>query len=157
MPQSLSRVYLHCIFSTKDRHPFLNSAELLAETHAFIGGIAKSLGSEPIRVGGVADHVHALVTLPRTLCIADLVKEMKRVSTNHLKETGTVSGAGVRLGDFGWQSGYGAFSVSESNVPAVVAYIAGQEEHHRKVTFQDEYRNFLKRHGIAWDERYVWD
>ncbi len=153
MSQSLSRVYIHYIFSTSERRPFLGDPEILRETHGFIGGIAKKLGADPIRVGGVADHIHALVILPRTLSIADLVKEMKRVSTNHLKEIGS----GGKLNDFGWQGGYGAFSVSESKMESVSDYISRQEEHHRKVTFQDEYRKFLKRHGVEWDERYVWD
>ena len=151
MPQSLSAVYLHLVFSTKDRHPFLRDPALRAETHAYLGGVSKQLDCAPVIIGGVDDHVHILASHARTITQADWVKELKRVSSLWIKQRDP------SLRDFAWQSGYGIFSVSASNIEAVERYIANQEEHHRKTTFQDEYRAFLKRHGIAWDEKYVWD
>lgn len=151
MPQSLSRVVIHTVFSTKGREPAFQNPAFRAEVHAYLGGCAKTLDCLPIQIGGVADHVHLLTTLPRTLCIADFVKEVKRVSTGWIQERGGL------FAQFHWQAGYGCFSVSESMVPKVVRYIEGQEEHHRTITFQDEYRELLRRHGQKWEEQYVWD
>jgi putative transposase len=151
MPQSLSAVYLHLIFSTKNRQPLLRDPALRTETHAYLGGISKKLDCPPIIVGGVDDHVHLLARQARTITQADWIKELKRVSSIWIKEREPI------LADFAWQSGYGAFSVSVSNLDAVEHYIAHQEEHHRERSFQDEYRAFLKRHNVAWDEQYVWD
>ncbi len=151
MPQSLSAVYLHLVFSTKDRHPFLRDPTLRAEIHAYLGGISKQLDCPPIIIGGVEDHVHILARHARTITQADWVKELKRASSLWIKQRDP------SLRDFGWQSGYGIFSVSASNLETVEHYIANQEEHHKKTTFQDEYRAFLKRHAIPWDEKYVWD
>jgi putative transposase len=151
MPQSLSAVYLHLVFSTKDRHPFLRDADLRSNTHSYLGGISKQLDCPPVIVGGVEDHVHILARQARTISQADWVKELKRVSSQWIKDQNP------SLRNFSWQSGYGIFSVSASNLETVEGYIAHQEEHHRKTTFQEEYRAFLKRHGIAWDEAHVWD
>jgi REP element-mobilizing transposase RayT len=151
MPQSLSAVYLHLVFSTKQRRPFLRDRDLREETHAYLGGISKALGCTPVRIGGVEDHVHLLARQSRTLSQAGWVKELKRSSSLWLKERDRA------MCDFAWQAGYGAFSVSASNVEAVRDYIARQEEHHRKASFQDEFRAMLKKHGVTWDERYVWD
>ncbi len=151
MSQSHSAVYLHLVFSTKDRHPFLRDSTLRAETHAFLGGVSKKLDCLPIIIGGVDDHVHILACHARTITQADWVKELKRASSLWIKERDP------SLRDFAWQSGYGIFSVSHSNLETVEHYIANQEEHHKKTSFQDEYRSFLKRHGIPWDEKYVWD
>lgn len=151
MPQSLDQVYLHTIFSTKDRYPFFKNPELQRDLHAYLASVSNELKCNAIKVGGVADHVHLLTRLPRTITIADFVKETKRVSSLWLRERGGAWSA------FHWQAGYGVFSVSASNVPQVEIYIAGQTEHHRAVTFQDEYREFLNRHGVEFDERYVWD
>jgi REP element-mobilizing transposase RayT len=151
MPQSLSRVLIHTAFSTKERAPLLSDTELRGETHAYLGGIAKQLGCDPIRVGGVADHVHLLTVLPRTMTIADFVKEVKRVSSNWIKERGGIHAK------FQWQSGYGVFSVSPADVDQMVRYIEDQELHHRATGFQDEYRALLREQGIEFDERYVWD
>ena len=151
MPQSLARVILHTVFSTKDRFPFLQNPTFRAEVHAYLGGCAKSLDCLPIQIGGVAYHVHLLTTLPRTLTSADFIKEVKRVSTNWIHDRG------AEWTKFHWQGGYGVFSVSESKVPAVMRYIENQEEHHRVTTFQDEYRALLKKHGIICDETYLWD
>jgi REP element-mobilizing transposase RayT len=116
-----------------------------------MGGISKTLGCPPLIIGGVEDHVHLLCRFGRTITQAEWVKELKRVSNGWLKEQGS------DYADFSWQSGYADFSVSQSNLAQVKQYIAGQEEHHRKLTFQDELRALLRRHGIEFDERYVWD
>ena len=151
MPQSLARVVIHTVFSTKDRFPFLQNAASRSEVHAYLGGCAKTLGSLPIQIGGVEDHVHLLTTLPRTLAMSDFVKEVKRVSTNWNHERG------AEWAKFRWQAGYGIFSVSESNVPQVVRYIEDQDKHHRTATFQEEFRALLRKHNLTWDEAYVWD
>jgi REP element-mobilizing transposase RayT len=151
MPQSLSSVYLHVIFSTKDRFPFLADKSVRNETHAMLGGIAKRLNCSPIQVGGIADHVHLLIQLDRGISQAEMVKELKRASNYWIHERFP------ELQKFSWQAGYGTFSVSVSNLESVRHYVEGQEEHHRKVSFQDEFRTFLKKHELAFDERYVWD
>lgn len=111
----------------------------------------KQLDCIPVEIGGVEDHVHILCLLPRTRSVAEVVKETKRVSTNWVQEHDP------ELMKFHWQSGYGVFSVSQSNVSGVIEYIRQQEDHHRRVTFQDEYRAFLRKHAVDFDERYVWD
>ena len=151
MPQSLSAVYIHLIFSTKDRVPFLRDKALRESAHEFLGGISKQLDCQPIRVGGVEDHVHILARLGRTITQADWVKELKRASNSWLQEKGR------ELAGFHWQAGYAAFSVSASNLDQVREYIERQEEHHCKVTFQDELREFFRKYGVEYDERYVWD
>ncbi len=151
MPQSLSSVYLHLVFSTKELRPFLRDQAIRDEMHAFLGGISKKLDCPLILVGGVEDHLHILARHGRTITQADWVKELKRGSSLWIKERDS------KLSDFAWQAGYGVFSVSTSNVDAVTDYIARQEEHHRKSTFQDEFRAMLRKHQIEWDERYVWD
>jgi len=151
MPQSLSAVYGHLIFSTKERGPFFRDAAKRAELHAYLGGISKQLDCAPIMVGGVEDHVHLLGRIGRTITHAHWVKELKRVSSIWLKQQGP------GYADFRWQAGYGLFSVSQSNLDQVREYIAKQEEHHRKLTFQDEFRLVLQRHHVEWDEQYIWD
>lgn len=151
MAQSLSAIYLHLVFSTKDRRPFFKDAGVRYEMHAILGGIAQSLDCVPLEVGGVEDHVHLLVRLPKTVTVADVVKELKRNSNVWVKEKVPL------LKDFSWQGGYAAFSVSVSNIEAVRQYIQNQEEHHKKTDFKDELRALLKRHVVEWDERYVWD
>ena len=151
MPQSLLAVYLHLVFSTKDRHPFLTDLILRSEMHSMLGGISNQHGCIPILIGGVEDHVHILARLSRTTTQSNWVKELKRASSIWIKEREL----GMR--DFSWQNGYGVFSVSVSNLDSVRDYIARQEEHHRKTTFQDELRSFYRKHRVEFDERYVWD
>ncbi len=151
MPQSLSCVLVHLVFSTKDRAPFLKDVGLRTECHAYLGGVSKKLECPPHIVGGTEDHVHLLCRLGRTVTQAEWVKELKRVTSVWIKQRDPA------LLDFAWQNGYGVYSVSASNADKVRAYISGQEDHHRKRTFQDEYRAFLRKHGMEWDERYVWD
>lgn len=151
MPQSLDQVYLHTIFSTKDRYAFFQAPELQNQLHAHLASVSNNLNCHAIKIGGVADHVHLLTRLPRTVTIADFVKETKRVSSLWLRDRGS------EWNMFHWQAGYGVFSVSASKVPQVEKYIADQPEHHRDQTFQEEYRGFLRRHQVEYDERYVWD
>jgi len=151
MPQSLARILVHFVFSTKYRHPFLAEKNIRNEMHAYLGGVCKGVGCPVLIVGGVADHVHILSLLTRTLSVADVMGEIKRESSKWIKSKGQM------LTKFAWQNGYGAFSVGQSEVERVRTYIAGQEEHHRKKTFQDEYRAFLEEYGVEYDERYVWD
>jgi len=151
MPQSLAQIYLHIVFSTKNRTPVLADAIIREEVHKYLGGASNKLECPVLRVGGVADHVHVLCRLGRTITVADLVKELKRESSQWIKSKFP------ELADFYWQLGYGAFSVSESKVPDVRAYVENQEQHHASMSFQDEFRELLKKHGLEWDERYVWD
>ena len=151
MPQSLAKILVHTVFSTKDRRPFLCDKPLREELHRYLGGILANHDCQPIIIGGVEDHVHILSTLSRTCQAAEMVKEVKRGSTLWLKATHP------DLHDFAWQNGYGMFSIGFSQVETVRAYIAGQEEHHRKISFQDEMRKLLKRYEIAFNEQYVWD
>jgi putative transposase len=150
MPQSLSLTIIHLVFSTKDRMPLL-TPEILPDLHAYLATVARHNDGECYRVGGVADHVHLAVRLSRTQTIADLVSELKTSSSRWLKDKSPA------LSKFAWQRGYGNFSVGPRDLDPLIAYIDGQEEHHRTRTFQEEYRNFLRHYGIEFDERYVWD
>ncbi len=150
MPQSLSAVYIHLIFSTKHRYPFLHDIEVRKELHKFLGGTSKTLDCPPVIVGGVADHVHLLVRFGRSITQAEWVKELKRVSNLWLRQE-------VGLSKFQWQAGYADFSVSQSNLNEVKRYIENQEEHHRKMSFQDEVRALLRKHEMDWDEEYIWE
>ncbi len=151
MPQSLSRIIVHTVFSTKDRQPFLRKRETREELHRYLGGILRQLDCQPILTGGTEDHVHLLSTLSRTCAAAEMVKEVKRSSSRWLKTKG------ADLQDFAWQSGYGIFSNGFSQVEDVRRYIADQENHHRKVDFQEEFERFLERYEIEYDERFVWE
>jgi len=151
MPQSLSNVLLHITFSTKHRRPFLNRPEARDVMTGYLVGTLRNLKCPSLIVGVVEDHVHILCSLARTIAIAKLVEEVKSSSSARIKEEGP------SLRSFYWQNGYGAFSVSQSNGASVKRYIDAQEEHHRKMTFQEEYREMLRRHNIEFDERYVWD
>jgi REP element-mobilizing transposase RayT len=151
MPQSLSAVYLHLVFSTKERRPWFREQKTRENLHAYLGGISNKLDCAPIIVGGAEDHVHLLCRFGRTITQADWVKELKRVSSLWLKEQHRDFNA------FEWQGGYADFSVSQSNLEQVKQYVAAQEEHHRKMTFQHELRALLRKHNIEFDERYVWD
>lgn len=148
MPQSLARVLVYLVFSTKNREPLI-APDHRDRTFAYLAGTLNALDCPAIIVGGVADHVHLLFVQARTLALSKIVEEVKKESSKWAK-------AHVHPG-FSWQAGYGAFSLSPSNVPQVTAYIADQEKHHRKRTFQDEFREMLRRHGVEWDERSVWD
>jgi putative transposase len=150
MPQSLSKVILHIVFSTKNREPWLESS-VRARMHAYVAKICRDLGAELVRVGGVADHVHVVTTLPRTISQAELIEQIKKASSKWIKALD------VRYRGFFWQRGYGAFSVSPSQLDAVLQYVEPQQEHHRTRTFQEEYSELLRKHSVQFDERYVWD
>lgn len=148
MGQTYTNLLYHCVFSTKDRQPLI-TPDLGPNLHAYVGGIIRSLDGTAILINGVADHVHMLIALPATVAIAEAMRVVKANSSKWVHED-------RRVPAFAWQHGYGAFTVSKSNVEAVSKYIAEQEEHHRKVTFQDEFVAFLKRHGVEYDERWIW-
>ena len=150
MSQSLSLVIVHFVFSTKDRRPFLD-ADTRPKLHAYLATVARNAGCEAYRVGGVADHVHLAIRLSRTITVAKLVEELKTSSSKWVKTQSPT------LDAFSWQRGYGCFSVGPSDLDSLIAYIDGQEEHHQTRTFQDEYRMFLKKYGVEYDEAYVWD
>src|SRR5204863_9447795 len=150
MPQSLARIYVHVIFSTKNRVPLLADA-WREEVFRVLGGAVNNLGCQSLIVGGVADHAHLLFDLGRTLAVADAVSKIKSTSSSWINQTRGLAEP------FHWQNGYAAFSVSQSNIGAVRTYIREQPEHHRRQSFQEEVREWLSRYGIEWDERYVWD
>ncbi|MBB5065662.1 IS200/IS605 family transposase [Granulicella mallensis] len=150
MAQSLSYLLIHIIFSTKDRTPILD-AKIRPELHAYLATVARNADCECYRVGGVADHVHLAIRLSRTITISQLVMELKASSSKWLKVQSST------LAHFTWQAGYGAFSVGPSDLEVLRSYIDTQEEHHRTRTFQQEYLTFLKKYGIEYDERYIWD
>lgn len=154
MPQSLSLLWIHIIFSTKKRYPFLRNPIIRQRMHDYIVGICQSQQCKAISVGGVEDHVHLLINLHKNIALAALVEQIKKSSSKWMK---TIATSHDLLHSFHWQNGYGAFSVSQSNVEAVKHYIANQECHHSKQSYQDELRGFLKQHAIACDEAYLWD
>lgn len=150
MSQSLANIVVHLVFSTKDRSACLAPA-IRPALHAYLATVARGLHCECPRVGGVADHVHLAVRLARTVTVAAVVAELKASSSQWLKTHAR------DLVGFAWQRGYGAFSVGPTDLDALLAYIDGQVEHHRARTFQDEYRFFLRKYAVDYDERYVWD
>jgi putative transposase len=150
MPQSLSQILVHLVFSTKNRETLL-ADDIRDELHAYIGGIADHLKGTLLKAGSVADHIHLLIAHPRTCSPSELVQEIKTGSSRWLKTKGS------RYANFHWQGGYGIFSISPSHRPALEVYIGNQAEHHRLETFQDEYRRLLQKFEIQFDERYVWD
>jgi len=150
MPQSLSQLYAHLIFSTKDRFPFLKD-DIRERVHGYLATVLRDMGSPFVVVGGVDDHIHILFDMGRIHPAKDFVEQVKRESSKFVKTLRP------NLGKFYWQSGYGIFSVSPTHRESVVLYVNNQEEHHLKTSFQDEYRDFLNRYGIEFDEQYVWD
>src|SRR6516162_8954241 len=150
MPQSLAKLYVHVIFSTKQREPLLADG-WREKLFRVLGGAANNLGCQSLIVGGMADHVHMLFQVDRKIAVADAISKIKSTSSLWIRQTQP------ELAEFHWQSGYAAFSVSQSSVEAVRAYIRDQAKHHRKQSFQDELRGWLRRYEIEWDERYVWD
>jgi len=152
MSQSVAKVALHIVFSTKNRKPWLKNLNLRNELYAYMATILKNnVDSPAILIGGIEDHVHILCLLSRKFAIMKVVQETKTETSKWIKKQ-----AG-ECRNFAWQGGYGAFSVSESNIQSVKQYIKNQEEHHRRMTFKDEFRTLCQRHGIELDERYAWD
>ena len=150
MPQSLSQVILHVVFSTKDRRPWLDLA-IRPRLHAYLATLCRDCDCSAYRVGGAADHVHIATRLARTLSQAELLEKIKKTSSAWIKTQGE------QYGSFFWQGGYGDFSIGWSQLEELVRYIDHQEQHHRTRTFQEEYRNLLQKYHVAFDERYVWD
>jgi REP element-mobilizing transposase RayT len=150
MGQSLAKNYLHIVFSTKHRQPLIHEP-VESELHAYLGGICNKLGCQVIKVGGYTDHIHILCLLSKKITLIKLMEEVKSHSSKWIKTKGDA------YKNFYWQDGYGAFSVNPTGVNRVAAYIANQHSHHRKKSFQDEHRWYLKKYEVEYDERYVWD
>jgi len=150
MPQSLARLDIHLVFSTKNREQWLSNS-IRDELHAYMATVLQNMGCKPVILNSVEDHIHLLFEISRTRSISQVVEEIKKASSKWIKTLGP------GFASFSWQSGYGAFAVSVSNVPTVRDYIANQREHHRNRSFQEEYRRFLELNQIAFDERFVWD
>lgn len=151
MPQSLAKIIVHIIFSTKDRRPFLKDENIRAEMHAYLAAAFKRLGAPAMIIGGAEDHVHMLWLWPRNKEGSKIIGEAKRCSSKWVKDKGGI------LGEFQWQKGYGAFSIGQSQIETVKKYIRNQEEHHKRVSFQEEYLDFLKKYGVEYDEKYIWE
>ena len=150
MPQSLAKILLHVVFSTKNRERIITDS-IQPTLHAYMATVLQNLGCAPVLINSVEDHAHLLFDLSRTVAISRAVEDVKKASSKWIKTQGP------EFLDFAWQAGYGVFAVSESNVDAVREYIANQREHHARKTFQQEYIQLLERHQIAFDERYLWD
>jgi putative transposase len=150
MGQSLVKNYMHIVFSTKHRQTFIHPP-VEDELHCYLGGVCKKLECPPIKVGGYTDHVHILCMLSKKIALMKLVEEIKSHSSKWVKTQGEDYTA------FYWQDGYGAFSVNPKQVDSVIQYINNQHIHHQNESFKDEYRGFLKRYEVEYDERYVWD
>ena len=150
MPQSLSKVYVHIVFSTKNRKNLIDE-NIEASLHEYLGGICKGLGCNPVRIGGYLDHIHVLCLLSRKVTQMKLVEELKKQSSKWIKTKG------INYSHFYWQNGYGIFSVNYTKTETVIDYIERQHEHHKHKSFQDEFRAFLIKYNIEYDERYVWD
>jgi len=149
MSQSLSKVYVHITFSTKDRQHLIDE-NIKESLFQYLGGICKGLECNPVQVGGHTDHVHILCLLSRKIAQMDLLEELKKQSSKWIKTQG------IAYSNFYWQDGYGIFSVNPTQVNIVVEYIKNQAEHHKTMSFQDELRAFLKKYKVEYDERYIW-
>jgi len=149
MPHTFTNLLYHIIFSTKDRVPYISS-EIRADLHAYLGGIVRELGGVAVAVGGIEDHVHLLLRLPAELGISECLRVIKTNSSRWLHQKWPTQRR------FAWQIGYGAFTVSASSQAAVVRYIQNQEQHHRKISFRDEFIAFLRKQSIEFDEQYLW-
>ncbi len=150
MSQSLSKLYVHLVFSTKHRETLL-PRPLRERVHAYLATVLKNYDCPAVRVGGTSDHVHVLFRLSKNRALAQVVEEIKTTSSKWVKTQEPM------LASFHWQSGYGGFSVSPAELGGLSEYIEQQEAHHTKLSFQDEYRQFLARYEVEYDERYVWD
>ena len=150
MGQSLNKIYVHLVFSTKLRKPMITNS-IKEELFSYLGGICKNLECYPIQVGGYLDHVHILCLLSKKIPLMKLMEEIKSHSSKWIKTKG------IEYENFYWQNGYGAFSVNPTELEIVKNYISNQEEHHKKKTFQEEFLAFLKKYNVDYDEKYVWD
>jgi putative transposase len=150
MAHTFTNLLTHIIFSTKDRQPSID-AVMKPQLFAYMGGIVREINGKAFAIDGTADHIHMLVSLPPTLALSEALRIIKTNSSKWFHEKST------NVKPFRWQAGYGAFSVSRSNIPRVVRYIVDQERHHRKVSFQEEFIAFLEKHDISYDKRYIWE
>jgi putative transposase len=150
MADTFTQLSTHIVFSTKSRAPLLDK-QIRPRVFAYLGGIARQIGVKPLAIGGTADHVHVLLELPATISVADALRLLKTNSSRWIHQRWPTRRA------FAWQAGYGAFSTSRSNASAVLEYVKSQERHHQKLSFQDEFRALLRRHGIPFDESTMWD
>lgn len=150
VPQSLAKLHLHLVFSTKNREAWLHDA-VRDSLHGYTTGVFAKIGCPLTAIGSIEDHVHVLFELNRTIPVCDAVEAVKSASSRWLKTQGD------EFGSFAWQAGYGVFAVSSSNIRRVCAYIANQRAHHRRADFRDEYRGLLERHRVGFDERHMWD
>ena len=149
MANTFTSLYYHLIFSTKNREPWI-FPDIEERVWRFMGGIARKHKMTALQIGGFDDHIHALVMAPPILAPSQIAQYLKGDSSKWMHETFP------HLHDFAWQEGYGAFTVSKPNLEAVIGYIQKQREHHQQESFQEEYRKFLQKHSIDYDERYVW-
>ena len=150
MPQSLAKVLIHLVFSTKNRAPLIHP-QIEDELSRYLASVCRACGCAAHNIGGTEDHVHLVCYLSRTIAISRLLDDIKKSSSKWIKTKGS------KYGGFSWQNGYGAFSIGQSQLATVKQYIADQKEHHRRKTFQEELRALLKKYQIEYDERYVWD
>lgn len=148
MPSTHLSLHYHIVFSTKNREPFITT-EIRERLHAYIGGIIRDMNGIPESVGGTSDHVHLLIGLKATHRLCDVMSDIKHSSSRWMHES-------IGMPEFGWQDGYGAFTVSENRRDAVSHYVMNQETHHGTRTFQEEYLEFLRQAGVEYDERYLW-
>ncbi len=149
MSRTFTNLLTHIVFSIKDREPLI-VPELQPELYAYLGGLARELKGKAYGINGTSDHLHMLVSLPPVVSMSDALRFLKSTSS------GWVHDKWRRRRSFAWQLGYGAFSVSKSNVPEVLKYLGSQEAHHRRITFKEEFIDLLRRHEIEYDERYIW-
>ncbi len=149
MAHTFTSILVHAVFSTSGRAPLL-ADEIRPDLHAYLGGILRQLHTVPVVIGGTTDHVHLLARLPADLAVADCLRVLKTNSSRWVKERWS------QRRSFAWQGGYGAFSVSESRRATVIRYIQDQEQHHRRISFQEEFLKLLRNHGVEFDERYIW-
>jgi REP element-mobilizing transposase RayT len=150
MANTYTALYYHLVFSTKNRLPWIDP-EFEERIWRYLGGVAREHKMTALQVGGLEDHIHMAIQAPPTLAPAKIAQLVKGASSSWIHETFPA------LADFAWQDGYGAFTVSKSNVPQVITYVQYQRDHHRAMSFQVEYRGLLDRHEIEYDERYIWD
>jgi putative transposase len=150
MPQSLANVLIHVVFSTKNRLPLI-LPEVEEELYCYVAAVCRTCRCPAHKVGGTSDHLHLVCSLARTITVAELLGTIKADCSKWIKTKGP------RYAGFAWQNGYGAFSIGQSQLVDVKRYIGQQKEHHRQRSFQEEFREFLQRYQIEYDERYVWD
>ena len=150
MGQSLVQNYIHIIFSVKNRKPLIHES-IEQELFRYIGGVCKKLESTPLAVGGYKNHIHILCTLSKKVSLVTLIGKVKSKSSKWVKSKGSA------YKRFYWQNGYGAFSISSSQIDSIRSYIRKQKDHHQNISFEEEYKDMLKENNVEFDDRYIWD